>query len=138
MMREPTSVAQALRWHRKAMEQINMRLQHEVINDDPQPGWFEVRMVKGGPMLPARIWLEADVDDAGDLMDSETLRCQVVYVEHDPMKMWSRLSHRPISRERYDFLIAVGDWTAEWQPNSPLNDPFKRIEARDIPIPTFA
>jgi hypothetical protein len=137
-MRSPTTAAAALRWHDAAIEQRDMRLPHEVINDDPQCGWFECRLTAGGPLLPARIWLEQDIDDdTGELVDDETMRCQVVFVEKDPVEFWSHLAKRPITQERYDYLMALGDWAAEWAPAHPFNEPRKRIEARDIPIPTF-
>lgn len=136
-MRIPTPKDEALAWHTEAMRQIEMRQPHVVVNDEPQCGWFECRMVQDGPMLPAMIWLDQDTDDANELLDEEKMRCQVVCLEQDPMEWWSKLSKRPISQERYDYLMALGDWAAEWMPSHPFNEPRKRIDARDIPTPTF-
>lgn len=137
-MREPTTAAAVLEWHAEAMRQIEMRLPHVVVNDDPQAGWFECRLVAGGPMLPARIWIEDDIEDVtGELLDEPKLRCHVVFIEKDPVEFWSNLAKRPITQERYDYLMAIGDWAAEWAPSHPFNEPRKRIAARDIPIPTF-
>ena len=136
-MREPTTEAAALAWHRKALEQRENHLQIDVINGEPQCGWFECRMTRGGPLLPAHIWIEDDIDDAGELVDEPKFKCQVVYIEKDPLEWWERLCGRPISQERYDYLMELGDWVAEWEPRNPFNEPKKRVDARDIPMPTF-
>jgi hypothetical protein len=137
-MRNPTTAAAVLEWHTEAMRQIDMRLPHDVVNDDPQCGWFECRLVAGGPMLPARIWMEDDIEDVtGELLDEPKLRCQVVFVDKDPIEFWSSLAKRPITQERYDQMMELGDWIAEWAPGDPLNEPHKRIQARNIPMPSF-
>lgn len=32
--------------------------------DQPAPGWFKVKLVKGGPWVPARIYLAAEIGKA--------------------------------------------------------------------------
>lgn len=136
-MRQPTTETEALAWHREAMRLKDMHLPFTVVNDDPQPGWYLCKAVKGGPMLPARIWIDQDVDDANELLDHEYLRCQVVFNEKDPWDFWSHLAKNPISQTEHDRLIELGDWASEWDPKHPFNEPYKPIAARDIPMPTF-
>lgn len=80
------TAADWMRWYNETMAG-NPQPIH---SDDPQPGWFKVRMVRLGPWLPARIFV-----------DHGELRCKVGDAEHDPAEWWSRLAARPISHDEY-------------------------------------
>ena len=136
-MCQPTTDAKALEWHSNVMLGVEAEAT-VVFNEEPECGWFLVRLVKDGPLLPARIWLEQDIDDdTGELLDDEKLRCQVIYLDKDPEEWWPRLCTRPISQERYDYLMALGDWAAENETTNPMVQPFKKVSAKDIPMPKF-
>lgn len=100
-MRQPTPISELYSWHRSAMEG---RLQ-AVHEDEPKCGWFKVRMVKGGPFVPASITIEREIDfETGELADDERFVCEVDGEPRDAFKEWTWLAGRPISRADYDAL----------------------------------
>jgi hypothetical protein len=72
---------------------------------DPQCGFYRTRMVKGGPFVPVRIFVERDIDpDTGELASPEILRMEIAGERGgDPLRHWTHLI--PIPREEYDRLI---------------------------------
>lgn len=99
-MRRPTPEAEAYAWHRAA---INGE-RPPVIEGEPECGFFSMRMVKGGPRVPARIWLDQDIDpETGELTAPEILRCEINGESRDPYRVWTSL--RPITEEAYHALV---------------------------------
>jgi hypothetical protein len=104
MMRQPTPIANLLKWHRSALAGKNPPV-HE---SEPQMGWFKTRMVRQGPYVPARIWVERDIcPQTGELIDDERLLCEVDGERRDPDREWIWLSKYPISKTEYEHLIAL-------------------------------
>ena len=78
--------------------------------DDPQPGFYKRRLVRGGPWVPAAIWVvEPERDEAGDLMSDEIWCCQVNGISVDVYDQWTWLAGHPITREEYDRLTDNDD-----------------------------
>ena len=98
-IRRPTTAAAAYAWHR-AMLAGDEPERHE---GEPQCGWFRARLVKGGPWVAARIWIERDIDENGELAGPEEYRCEVDGERRNPYGMWTYLT--PISRAEYDALL---------------------------------
>jgi hypothetical protein len=103
-MRQPTDLEAAYSWWRRSVsgERVGR------CDDEPQPGWFRRRMVRGGPWVPVAIWIEQEIDpDTGELTAPEELRAIVNGDRADPQRVWPYA--RPISLAEYDALTGVRD-----------------------------
>lgn len=99
MMRQPSPMARLYAWHRAALAGHAPPI-HEGL---PECGWFKARMVKGGPWVPVKIYVQRDIDpETGELTSPEVLRCEVGSEERDPARMWTYLT--PISRADFEAL----------------------------------
>lgn len=98
-MRRPTPASQAYAWHRAAVAGVSP----ETHEGDPQCGWYKTRLIKGGPWVAARIWIEREIDASGELAAPEQFRCEVDGQRRNPYSMWTYLT--PISRAEYDALL---------------------------------
>lgn len=102
MIRQPTGVdAQYAFWRRaSAGERV------PTIEDEPHPGLYRMRMVKGGPWVPVEIWLEQEIDaETGELVTDEVLRATCDGAPRDPVSIWTRC--RAVSEGEYEALIAA-------------------------------
>ena len=136
-MSKPTPLDRVYAWHANAMLGA-MGEAETVFNEDPQCGWFKRSLVKDGPLVPARIWLEQPVDDeTGDLIGDEVLRCEVNGREADPIAQWSWLCGKPIARSEFDYMMARRQFSQEWAPHEPAANPYQPVDWRKVPIPTF-
>jgi hypothetical protein len=134
-MRRPTTPEEQYRWWNYAL--INGIRTRPPVNDEPQCGYYMRRLVKGGPYVPARIWLEQEIDGSGELLVEEVLRCEVNGLWKNPQEQWSYLAGHPISLEEYDFMRAYARWAERYSPNDPIVNPHKAIDNLQTPI-TFA
>ena len=99
-IRRPTPPSKALAWHRAALAGENPPT-HDGL---PQPGWFKVRLVKGGPYVAAKIWIEREIDPlTGELAAPEEYRCEIDGMPRNAEIAWTFLE--PISRAEYDALL---------------------------------
>lgn len=100
MIRTPTPPSVLFRWWREAL--VNPDLPRH--DDMPECGFYKRRMVKGGPWIPARIYVERETDPmTGELTAPERMVCDLNGEMCDPRPHWTHL--RPISREEYDALL---------------------------------
>lgn len=132
-MRIPTPREQLYAWHTDAMDSL------EPENDGtPRCGWFKRKLVKGGPFVPARIWMVQDVDhDTGELLSDELLQCEVNGAWADPEDAWSWLCGNPITEQEFRFLQASAGWSREHAPQEPMANPYQRVDWMAVPTPTF-
>lgn len=99
MMRRPTPSFELMAWHMSAMRGENPSR----IEDEPQCGWYRRRMVKGGPFVPVKIWLEQDIDaDTGELLNPEIMRATVNGQPASAVSIWTYC--QPISRDQFEAL----------------------------------
>ena len=101
MIRQPTSLEQALAFHNAAIRGDNPPR----YEGDPQAGWYRRRAVRQGPWLPVRIGLRSCVDDHGELTEPEVLEAHCLGERLDPIRIW--LSCQPITKDDYDALVAL-------------------------------
>ncbi|WP_119270893.1 hypothetical protein [Taklimakanibacter deserti] len=134
MIRAPIPVDVALAWWREALAQP--AYERVAIPDEPHPGFFQRKLVKGGPFVPARIWLEQDVGEDGELLGAE-LRCEVNGEPADPFEAWSYLCGRPITEEYFNYLTARNRWAAWHAPHEAAANPRQPIDWNRLPAPTF-
>lgn len=100
-MRRPTTESEAYDWWRRTL--AGERVPR--IEDEPEPGFYRIRRFKGGPFVPVAIWIEQEIDEAGELASPEVMRCIVNGVPADPVRTW--LFCRAISAEQYDALTGA-------------------------------
>jgi hypothetical protein len=73
----------------------------------PECGYYSMRDVSGGPYVPVRIELEADVNpETGELEGPERFVAIAGEDERrNAVNLWTRLD--PISKEEYDRILAA-------------------------------
>jgi len=130
MIRTPSPEASLLAWHRAALAGRSPQITHE-----PQCGWFKRKLVKGGPFVPARIWLDQDIDaETGELRADEALQCEVGGRWADAEDQWSYLAGNPISEAEFKFMTATAEYAAAYEPSNPAADPRRPINNLTTPI----
>lgn len=106
--------------------------------NDPQCGWYKVMLVKGGPYVPAAIYIEREIDpDTGELLTDEIMRCEISGRFHDPEDAWLWCWETPISKAEFDYLKAVAYHAAFHAPDQPEANPRKKIDWLSVEPPKF-
>jgi hypothetical protein len=135
-MSRPTPREELYRWHSNAM--LGVLGDDPPITDDPQCGWFQRPLVKGGVMVPARIWMHQPVDEeTGDLVGDETLQCEVDGRYADPNAQWTWLAGAPISEAEFNYLTAKRQWSEDYAPHEPYANPRQPVDWLAVPTPSF-
>lgn len=99
-IRTPTPPSVAYAWHRAAMRGENPP-RHD---GHPECGWFKMKLVRGGPWVPARIWMTRETDPlTGELTAPEEYHCEVDGDRRDPASVWTHLV--PISKAEHAALL---------------------------------
>ena len=102
MMRQPTPRETLLAFHTAAVAGLEPP-RHD---GNPQCGFYRMKMVKGGPWVPVRIWCRQAIDpDSGELTEPETFHADIGGEAGDPVGVW--LYCQPISHETYDALLTA-------------------------------
>jgi hypothetical protein len=135
-MTRPTPEAELYRWHRNALLGV-LADEPATFNEDPECGWFKRRLVKGGPWVPAKIWMVQPVDEAGDLVADETLQAEVNGTWADPETVWSWICGNPITEQEFNYLTATLQWSADHAPDEPMANVYQKIDWLKVPTPTF-
>lgn len=128
MIRRPTILPDLYAWHRQALAGFKPQVTHE-----PQCGWFKRRLVQGGPMVPARIWMHQEIDEDGELTAPEELRCEVGGKRCDPVDAWTWICADPITEAEFNYMVADAAYCREHHPSSPEANPTARAASRSIP-----
>jgi hypothetical protein len=136
MIRRPTSHEQQYRWHSEMLKGALGDVV-ETVNDQPECGWFKRRLVKGGPFVPAKIWLVQFVDDDGELLQDEFLQCEVNGQYAEPDDAWPWLCGNPISEAEFDYLTAATAYAADYAPDEPMANPYQAVDWLNVPTPVF-
>ncbi|MEM6623887.1 MAG: hypothetical protein AAF674_16795 [Pseudomonadota bacterium] len=130
-IRQPTTREAQYAWHSASL--VNNRT--PVDPDQPQCGWFRCRLVRGGPWVPARIWMVQVVDeDTGELTEPEWLRCEVNGQSRDVFRAWERLASNPIPRDRYEQMLDFIDWAGSNDPMHPVLNPTRPVDLSSRPV----
>lgn len=129
-MRRPTPIAQLYDWHTRALRGL------VPINDGtPHCGWFKRKLVKGGVMVPARIWMFQDIcPDTGELQSDEVLQCEVNGRWADPEDAWSWICSNPITEQEFRYLEARIAHAVRFEPDDPFAAPNRPINQLETPI----
>ena len=91
----------------------------------PVPGYFAMKLVRGGPLVPARITLEeglwqASIDGKPGLADPDPAQATGVY------RIWH--SGQRSTPEIHAYLEAVKAWAGKCNPNHPALNPYQPID----------
>jgi hypothetical protein len=130
-VRQPTADPYA--WHAAALRGDEVERHPE----EPNAGWFKRRLVRGGPYVPARIWLTVDIDDFGELTADEVFYCEVNGNAADPYDEWPALCANPIPQHVFDYMESLRRWAAWHAPNEPQANPRKPIDWLTVKPPVF-
>ena len=133
---KPTSYNDLYAWHVNALKGVDGD-EVKIHDGEPQCGWFKCRLVKKGPFVPARIWVVAETDDNGDLIDEELYQCEVDGEYRDPEQQWLHLSKYPIPKAEFDYLTSLAAWARACEPSHPLANPRKAVDYTTAPMPQF-
>lgn len=107
------------------------------ITEDPEPGFYKRRLVKGGPWVPVHIWIERELDEAGDLIDDERVMCTVDGRLAAAADHWTYCAAHPIKEAEFDYLTRLSTYAKERNKREPLANPRKRINPLAFPLPSF-
>lgn len=117
----------------------------DAVSDEPQPGHYKTRLVRGGPYVPVRIhwgspvidgeeqdraprWL-VTVDGATDFVETGDAgyRCRVPL---DVWRYWPWCGKHPIGEPEYRYLIDKAKWAKEHAKDRPEAHPRKAVDKR--------
>lgn len=130
-MREPTPLYVALAWWKAALSGIA-----PAVTEDPQCGFFKRKLTKGGPFVPARIWLDQSVDpETGELTADEVLRCEVNGRPMDAVDQWIWLCSNPITETDFRLMTDRAAWTAAQAPDHPIANPTQAVDWSTSRVP---
>jgi hypothetical protein len=103
--------------------------------DQPEPGYFFTRFVRGGPKVPARIWWSIATDpETGESLDrSPMLLAEIGGQPTDPFSLWPRVCGQAIPKAEFDFLTAQADWCSRYAPHEPAANPNQPINLAELP-----
>lgn len=126
-MRSPIKDAYA--WHSRALtgEMVDIH------PDEPQAGWYKVKMVKDGVFVPVVIRLIQDIDEAGDLVNPIRFEAERNGKSIDAHQIWTYAAKNPISEEDFNYMTDRKAWAETNAPHMPEANPTKKINHKDIP-----
>lgn len=129
-MRSPTPCEVLYSWWRSALKDSST-----VITQEPQPGYYKRKLVKGGVFVPARIWMVQPVDlETGELVGDEILQAEVNGSFAEPEDCWSWLCSNPITEAEFNYLTARIDFAQRHEPEDPFADARKPIDLNKTPL----
>lgn len=125
--------ADPLEWWR---EELNVSGQR--IPDLPQCGFYQRRLVKGGAMLPARIWREPEIDfETGKPTGGDVLNCEVAGEAKDALDQWGWIASNPVKKSAYERLKKEFGDARAGVTDSPIGKPFESVDFHTIKPPMF-
>lgn len=128
----PTPVEIQFAWWREAVHGAGKIV---AVGIEPQCGFFKRKLVHGGLFVPARIFLEQEIDpDTGELLADEVMRCEVNGQARDPIDQWPRLWNNVITEEEFNYMTAARQWAAWHAPDDPAANPQRRLDPLTTPI----
>jgi hypothetical protein len=110
---------------------------------DPIPGYYRLKLIKGGPWVGARIVYGPPPDPIDGTELDRAPRWQawldgkMIGADRDPhragaFRIWPAHS---IEKAEYEYLIANSQWAKANSPNDPAANPGRPIDLLTAPIP---
>lgn len=104
----------------------------------PEPGYWAIVLVKGGPTVAARIFIHQTAHEPGEpenLMERSPLLSAEINGEPVAVdEVWLRRG-RPITKAEHDFLVADRAWVREHAAHLPEARPTEKVDRSTIPLP---
>lgn len=117
-------------------------------SDEPVAGFYTIRLMRGGIMVPVRLYFGQPVID-GERQDRPARWCAIVNgtsarnfygvtglligrVPHDVERVWPWCARNPISRDEYRFLLRRAAWARQHAPDHPAARPWETIDIRAL------
>lgn len=92
--------------------------------NDPIPGHYVRRLVRGGVLVPVRIfYIDGDRDDDGELMSDQLLCCEVAGERRCPFTEWMYVAGHEITEDDYNYRMAILRHVQEHEPDAPERTP---------------
>jgi hypothetical protein len=106
--------------------------------NDPQPGYWLMQLVKGGPRVAACIRIVHTTHEPGNpsnLMERSSFIAAFINGEPaDLARVW--LWHgEPITKAEHDFRVAEARWAKKHKPDEPVANPRRPIDLLQAPLP---
>jgi hypothetical protein len=108
--------------------------------DRPEPGFFRLRLVKGGPFVPARLWIGPPLDpETREPLDRSPR--PMVQIAHFPAtdrpdrvdRVW--LYGERISVEAFEAMRLRAAWARLHQPDAPIANPLSPVDVSTMRPP---
>jgi hypothetical protein len=137
-VRKPTPIDVLYDWHSKRISARSLADEAAPFVDDPQCGWYKRRLVKGGPFVPARIWIERFIDpETGELLSDEEMCCEVNGIAASAEEQWQWLWENPISEAEFRYMTALAYHVSFYEPDAAEANPKAPIDWAKIKPPSF-
>lgn len=94
----------------------------------PEPGFYRIRMVKGGPWVPVRI-----------VAALRAKRRRVVFYAYlgdkvvDIDRVWPRAYGNKIEKSEWEYMLKLGRWASAYEPDNPAAQPTKAVDLNKQP-----
>ena len=106
--------------------------------DRPEPGHWIVRLVRGGPAVPARIFWAQTTHEPGNpenvMERSRFLAAEIGGEVAEVDDVWLRRG-TPITEAEYRYRVAEMQWAKEHAPNEAVAKPRQRADFSALPLP---
>lgn len=103
----------------------------------PIAGFYRIRLVRGGPLCAARLWLGFGADpDGGDDRGCFMWRAMINGKETDLDRVWPYCADKGCTEAEFLYLLAVHGHAVKWHPNMPEANPRQKIDLHSLP-PVF-
>lgn len=105
--------------------------------DQPEPGFYRRKLVKGGPFVGVAIFYACPMDpESGEPMQrSRHLLCQVNGEWSDPVDQWSWVAGSRVTQAEYEYLLADAAHAMEFRPAAARANPRRAIDLLDVELP---
>lgn len=128
-MRTPTPKAVLYAWYNERVAAGAAADALAPFVNDPQCGFYKRQLVKGGPFVPARIFMDREVDPGtGELLSDEILCCEVLGEDRDPETEWLWLWENVIAESEFHYMTACAYHDAWHNTEAPGANPKKPID----------
>lgn len=103
-----------------------------VFENEPQAGWWKLKLKSRCCWVPVKIWLVQEVGDDGELLGPEIYKCTVDGAERDPIEVFGRCCRHPIEEHEFLYMTALRAWQRANEPEA--WDPYRPIDMTETTI----
>jgi hypothetical protein len=113
--------------------------------DQPIAGYYAMSLVRGGPLVPVKIWFGRPVLDGDELDRSPRWCCEIdrktdrevdgIRELLDFDRAWPWCARKPIDEATYRYMVAHADWAVEHRPEHPKATPRKAVDWLNSSLP---